>query len=341
MTRSNASCQSTAPERSVERVRLDALQPLGWRDSVVAVGNFDGVHLGHQALLAAAVTRARASGSLSVALTFDPHPSQVVAPRQTPGCLMTLEQRAALIQETGLDRLAVLPFTPGIAAWAPEEFVQRVLVTALDAGGVIVGQGFRFGHRRAGGVDELRRLGQAAGFEVVAHEPVLQGGLPISSTRIREAVAGGQVAQAAALLGRPFFVEGVVVRGAGRGRTLAVPTANIEPTNEFLPERGVYAARCGLEQQNDLEWPAVVNVGRRPTFDGGGVLLVEAHLLEFQGDLYGRLLRVGFLTRLRSERRFSGPDALKKQILEDVAQARRILILEPDGRKRYSQKERV
>lgn len=308
--------------------RLVDLEPLGWPAPAVAVGNFDGVHLGHQALAQTALARARAVSGVALALTFDPHPARVLRPERAPAALCTFEQKARLLAETGLERLAVLAFDARLAALTPEEFARRVLRDALGARLVCVGRNFRFGRERAGGVDELRGLGAVLGFELSVLDPVLLDGRPVSSTRVREALARGEVETARALAGRAPFVEGRVVAGDARGRTLGFPTANLEPWNELLPLAGVYAALCTRLPGPARPWPAVVNVGRRPTFDGRDVRL-EAHLLDFEGDLYGADLRVEFVARLRAERRFDGPHELVAQIRQDVAQARRVL--EPAG----------
>ncbi len=304
-------------------VRLETLEPLGWAFPSVSVGNFDGVHRGHQALVEVAVADARAGRGTAVVLTFDPHPSRVLSPDRAPSALMTVAQKAEMLAGLGVDRLAVLPFTPALAHETPEDFARLVLQRALGARVVVVGSGFRFGRRRAGDVATLESLGGALGFKVHAVPPLLHDGAPISSTRIREAVARGDVEAAAALLGRPFFVDGVVGKGDGRGRTIGVPTANLAPMNETLPGRGVYAARCTPE--GDARWPAVVNVGRRPTFGGGGETTVEAHLIGFDGDLYGRTIRLSFVERLRDEQRFPDAPSLVRQIHQDVAAARRVL----------------
>ncbi len=307
----------------MQRVRLDSLEPRGWPAPVVTVGNFDGIHRGHQALVAAAVEGAQASGGVSVVLTFDPHPSHVLSPDRAPEALMTADQKEELLARLGVDRLALLPFTVELSGKTPRDFADAVLRRALGARRVVVGSNFRFGRGRAGDVPLLRGLGDDLGFDVVAVEPVTHEGAPISSTRIREALARGAVAAARDLLGRPFFVDGDVVRGDGRGRTLGIPTANLALRNETLPRPGVYAATCRVLPAGGPR-AAVVNLGRRPTF-GGGETTLEAHLLDFDGDLYGAALRVEFRERLRDERRFDGPDSLVKQIREDAEAARRTL----------------
>jgi riboflavin kinase/FMN adenylyltransferase len=238
---------------------------------------------------------------------------------------MTVAQKAEALAELGVDRLAVLPFTWELAQQSPAAFVRGVLHRALGARVVVVGANFRFGHGRQGDVAALRALGAEVGFRVREVEPVAHEGAPISSSRIREALARGAVEAARVLLGRRFFVDGTVAAGAGRGRSLGVPTANITPDNETLPGGGVYAGWCRLlDAPGAGPLPAVINVGRRPTF-GGGATVVEAHLLGFAADLYGRRLRVEFEARLREERRFPGPRELLTQIQRDVQEARVVL----------------
>ncbi len=317
--------------------RLAGLEPLGWVAPCVALGNFDGVHLGHQALVRGVLQRARDVSGQALALTFDPHPARVLRPDRAPAALSTFEQKARLLGQAGLERLAVLTFDARLAAFTPEEFARRVLRDALRARLVCVGENFRFGRGRVGGVAELRALGALLGFELSVLGPVVLDGRPVSSTRIREALMRGAVSEARALAGRDYFVEGLVVKGDARGRTLGFPTANLEPWNELLPLAGVYAARCTLlaDAQPDRAGslggtaqspPAlgVVNVGRRPTFDGREVRL-EAHLLDSAGDLYGAALRVEFVERLRDEIRFDSVEALVEQIRADVAHARQVL----------------
>ncbi len=252
----------------MQRVRLNDLEPRGWPAPVVTVGNFDGVHRGHQALVGAAVEGAKAAGGVSVVLTFDPHPSRVLSPDRAPEALVTADQKEELLERLGVDRMALLPFTTELSVLTPPEFAAAVLRHALGARRVVVGTNFRFGRGRSGDVALLRRLGADLGFDVVAVEPVFHEGAPISSTRIREALARGAVEAARDLLGRPFFVDGEVVRGDGRGRTIGIPTANLALRNETLPRPGVYAATARLLPEGGLR-AAVVNLGRRPTFGGG------------------------------------------------------------------------
>jgi len=291
----------------------------------VTVGNFDGVHRGHQALVAAARESARSRGGTTVVLTFDPHPSHVLSPHRAPEALLTVGQKAEILGALGVDRLAVLPFTRALAEKTAEDFARDVLQHCLGARSVIVGENFRFGRHRQGDAAHLAQLGRSMGFSVEPVGAVLHDGAPISSTRIRAAVARGEIEAANALLGRAYFLDGRVRHGEGRGRTLGFPTANLELLNEAVPGGGVYACRVRVEAAATSPLrPAVVNVGRRPTF-GGGDMIVEVHLLDFQADLYDRVLRVLFVGKLRDEQKFADVDALKRQIAQDAAEARQIL----------------
>jgi riboflavin kinase/FMN adenylyltransferase len=302
----------------VDLVRLESLAPLRWPRPAVAVGNFDGVHRGHQALVAEALLCAREQRGTAVVLTFDPHPSRVLDPSRAPATLMTLGQKALALAALGVDRIAALPFTPTLAAAAPRQFARQVLDQALGVHTVIVGTNFRFGRDRAGDVVTLTSLGEEMGFGVRRVPPVLHGGQPISSSRIREALGRGDVVEAAALLGRPYAIEGSIRAGEGRGRTIGIPTANMHSINEIVPLDGVYA--CWF-QTGERRHPAVTNIGRRPTF-GAGSRTIESHLLDFQGDLYGQIARLEFVERLRAEQRFPGPEALASQIRADITLAR-------------------
>jgi riboflavin kinase/FMN adenylyltransferase len=306
----------------MEIVSLESLGPLGWPKPAVTVGNFDGVHRGHQALVAVVLEEARAMGGTPVVLTFEPHPSRVLSPDRAPTALMTLSQRAEALSALGIERLAVLPFTPSLAEEGAEQFAGTVLNDTLGARVVVVGENFRFGKGRGGDLAALRTFGSARGFSVHGLEPVFYEGAPISSTRIRVALGRGSVEASAEMLGRSFFVDGTVTKGAGRGRTLGIPTANLDVVNETLPGAGVYACRATFRGR--LLAPAVANLGRRPTF-GAGATTVEAHILGFDGDLYGENFRLFFVKRLREERPFPGPAALVEQIRRDIAEAGRVL----------------
>jgi riboflavin kinase/FMN adenylyltransferase len=306
----------------MDRLRVGEPAAVGGLPAAVTVGNFDGVHRGHQALVSAAVRRARETGGLSVALTFDPHPARVLQPERAPAALSTLAQKEELLAGMGIDRVAVLPFDAAVAGLAPEAFARGVLREALGARDVVVGESFRFGRGRAGDARGLAELGARLGFSVQAVPVVLDHGSPVSSSRVREELARGDVGAAGVLLGRAYFVDARVVHGEGRGRAIGVPTANLAPENEVLPAPGVYAGRFRLPGREVRA--AVVNLGRRPTF-GGGRLELEAHVLDFEGDLYGARVRLAFHERLRDEQRFPGKDALVARVREDVARARAVL----------------
>lgn len=306
----------------MERLELGSGSAAVGVRSAVAVGNFDGVHRGHQALVSAAVARARETGGAAVVLTFDPHPARVLRKDAAPQALTTLGQKEELVTALGIDRLVALAFDARLAALSPDAFVREVLVSLLGARHVVVGESFRFGQARQGNARTLLTLGGQQGFDVQVVPPVLRAGRPISSSRVRDLLRAGDVRDAAELLGRPYLLDGRVVRGDGRGRTLGIPTANLEAEDQLLPARGVYAARCLVPGG---EWhTAVVNVGERPTFDGAG-LRVEAHLVDFAGDLYDAGLRLAFHARLRGEQRFANAPALVERIRQDVSEARALL----------------
>jgi riboflavin kinase/FMN adenylyltransferase len=289
---------------------------------VVALGNFDGVHLGHQAVMRRAVEEGRRRGARVVAATFDPHPRAILGPRMQPKLLTTLELRREALLRYGADEVRVIRFDQELSKKSPEEFVRDVLVGEIGAEAVVVGENFRFGHRAAGDVAELERLMRSYGAEVFAvavEDEVGKGG--ISSTRIRELVAQGEVGLAASLLGRPYVLRGEVAVGDRRGRILGFPTANVVPDQAVVvPARGVYA---GFVRVGKALYPACTNVGLAPTFERGESR-VEAYLIDFEGDLYGRVVDVSFVRRIRSEKRFSGVEELKEQIARDVEAARRI-----------------
>lgn len=292
--------------------------------SAVTIGVFDGVHRGHRTIIGRAVRAADDGGLRSVAVTFDPHPMAVVRPDAVPPLLQPLEARIDLLAGTGVDVVLVLPFTHELSRLAPAAFVERVLAGTLAARRVVVGTNFRFGHRAAGDVEALAVLGDDHGFTAEAVSLLELDGDPISSTHVREHLEAGDVAWAAAALGRPWSYGGAVVRGDGRGRTIGVPTANVvAPDGILRPGGGVYAARA---HHGATTWDAVVNVGTRPTFDGT-TTTVEAHLLDASEraedlDLYGEQLQLLFLARLRDEQRFDGPDELVAQIHADIDAAR-------------------
>ncbi len=290
--------------------------------TVVTIGNFDGVHLGHLALVGRTVERARVTEGRSIAVTFDPHPAAVLRPDAVPPLLQSVEQRVAALEEHGIDEVVVVEFTAELAAQGPEEFVQELLVDRLGADVVIVGENFRFGKGAQGDIDVLRALGEEHGFEVEAVPLVTTDSATLSSSALRALLAAGDLEAVTRGLGRPFRLDGEVVSGEGRGRTIGVPTANVAvPAGRAIPADGVYA--CWAWTADDVRYAAVTNVGWRPTFDGT-FRTVEVHLLDTPDglDLYGTRLSLAFLARIRGEQRFEGPEALVARIQEDVLEAR-------------------
>jgi len=296
------------------------------RGGAVALGNFDGVHRGHQALIGSAAGAASALGAPLVVTTFEPHPRSFFAPHDPPFRLTPFRSKAILLQALGVDVLLVLTFDRAMSHLTAEDFVQHVLVDGLAARHVTVGRDFRFGHRRGGDVALLERMGKAAGFTVNLVAPVAAAdGEVYSSTRARDYLVAGKPAHAAALLGRPFEIEGRVLPGDRRGRTIGFPTANLDLDGYLRPAFGVYAVRAGIGDGDTPEWvDGVANLGRRPTVDGERLLL-ETHLFDFSREIYGEHLRIALIEFIRPERRFDGLDALKAQIGEDCVTARRIL----------------
>lgn len=289
----------------------------------MALGNFDGVHLGHQEVLRRAVAEGRRRGVTVVAATFDPHPRAVLGAGEPPKLLTTLDLRREVLLRYGADEVRVITFDAELSKKSPREFVRDVLVGEIGAEAVVVGENFRFGYRAAGDVRDLERLmGEAGGTAIAVPVRAVAGEVEISSTRIRNLISVGEVAEAAALLGRSYVLRGEVVLGDRRGRSIGFPTANVRPDPvAIVPARGVYASFVDLGEKR---YAACTNVGVAPTF-GRAENRVEAYLLDFEGDLYGRVVDVGFMERIRGERRFSGVDELKAQIGLDVEEARRIV----------------
>ena len=318
--------------------------------AVVTVGVFDGVHLAHQRLIRSAVTLARRIHGTSVAITFDPDPHAVLHPAQAHPALMPLEARVAALERAGIDWLWILPFTKRFARTTPRQFVLRFLKGRLQASALIVGEAFVFGNHRQGDLAVLKAMGPSIGMRVIPVRQVRRGGAPISSSRIRRLIAAGRLTDARRLLGRAPSLYGVVVRGAGRGRRLGCPTANIRLIPQVLPPQGVYAvtvdARHGGRARRGVTPPpmsvrdtrtasrrfafgeyrggGVMNLGVRPTF-GPGALVCEVHLLGFSGTLLGASVAVSLMARLRGERCFPSAQALRKQVRRDIARARRML----------------
>lgn len=291
--------------------------------AAIAIGIFDGVHLGHRALLRTIIELAGIDGIDSVAFTFDPHPAQVLAPDLAPKLLESIDTRLERIAATGVDTTLVESFDLDFAAMKAAAFVRDVLSGKLRAQHVVIGADFTFGNKQGGDVRLLRELGAELGFETHAIEPVRIDGLIVSSTKIREFVAAGNMRGAALLLGRHYEAKGSIVRGAGRGAQLGIPTANIALTETLVPGVGVYAGRAVGAFDGSL--PAVINIGYTPTFGSSG-LKVEAHILDYPGgQLYGSVLNLEFVDRLRDEQRFDGIDALKAQVDRDIERARALL----------------
>jgi riboflavin kinase/FMN adenylyltransferase len=293
-----------------------------WNGAAIAIGNFDGVHLGHRALIDRARVLAESHGARSVALTFDPHPSAVVG-RGCPPMLSSLERRLELLEAAGLDAVVVEPFTMDLANLAPLAFVDDVLLFALRARAIVVGYDFTYGQGRTGTTHALKAHGARAGVEISVVPAVEVGGEVASSTKIRGYLREGNVAAASQLLGRPWDVDGTVVHGAKRGRAIGVPTANIQPTSELVVAPGIYAVTLATE--GGLPMPAVASLGRNPTFVEQGGLVLEVHVLDFDGDLYGRRVRTTFVSWIRDELKFDSVEALVVQIHRDIDQARQDL----------------
>jgi riboflavin kinase/FMN adenylyltransferase len=324
---------STDGDASASTARLIAIDDATPVDSLAAapcvlvIGNFDGVHLGHQAVLRQAVAQARADGVSASVLTFDPHPGAVVG-RGAPQRLTTLERRAELVSDLGIDRMYVRRFDEAFAAWQPERFARDLVVGALHARVVVVGENFRFGAKRAGDLTLLRELGAQLGFGVLVHAVASDARGRYSSTRAREAVVAGDLEEVRRVLGRPHALSGVVAHGDERGRTIGVPTANLVEIPELLPPKGVYAVTADRYSESQGAFlplaRGVTNIGVRPTVGSGG-LSVETYLLDFAGDLYDARLRIHLVVRLRDEKRFASLDELKAQIARDVSDARAAL----------------
>jgi riboflavin kinase/FMN adenylyltransferase len=314
---------------AVPLVFVDDATPRLAAPCVLVIGNFDGVHRGHQAVLEEAVSEARTAGLLACALTFDPHPAEIIG-GDAPPLLTSLEHRAELIGACGVDRVYVKRFDAGFAAWQPDRFVRELVVGALRARRVVVGENFRFGAKRRGDLGLLRTLGADLGFEARVHAVASDAGGSFSSTRARDALAAGDVEEAARVLGRPHSIAGVVVHGDARGRTIGFPTANLEGIVEMTPSNGIYAVHVDRLQPGGAEPLAqgVTSIGVRPTIVDGahvGRRTVETFLFDFAGDLYGSRLRLHLVARLRAEEAFASLGELRSAIERDVASARAAL----------------
>ncbi|MDE2126793.1 MAG: bifunctional riboflavin kinase/FAD synthetase [Armatimonadetes bacterium] len=303
--------------RSLEEI------PAGWSPSTVAVGTFDGIHIGHRAILKAAIADARSHGRQSVAFTFDRHPAELLAPERAPRRITTPDQQRDLIADCGIDWLVVAPFDARFAAQPPQQFIDDVLVNRLRAGSVVVGSGFRFGRDRAGDTALLCSAANARRFVLHALEPVMEMNEPASSSRIRNLLMRGAIGDAEAVLNHAWVLSGTVTRGAQLGRTLGYPTANLLPAaRQITPADGIYAAAARLESGEVVA--AAASLGARPSVPGAGRAL-EFHLLDFDGDLYGSRLDIRFVRCIRAAKKFDSLEALKGQIGDDAAVCRELL----------------
>jgi len=288
---------------------------------VTAIGNFDGVHLGHRAILKAAIDHARAAGGTAFALTFDPLPAKVLAPARAPRLILTPDDKLEMLRLSGTDGVIVLDFTRELSRLSPRDFVRDYLRAKIGVREVVVGHSVSFGHNRAGNAAMMVELGREFGFDTEVVGPIKIDGLEVSSTKVREAIAAGDLRGAARLLGRYHFLRGPVVRGRERGRTIGFPTANLASETECIPPDGVYATRVILD---DGAYPAITNIGMRPTFSETE-RSIEAHIFDFTRDLYGTRIKLELIERIRAERKFDNADALKAQIALDLGKVREIL----------------
>ncbi len=292
--------------------------------SILSIGNFDGVHLAHREICRFIREEAALRGGQSVILTFEPHPLSVIAPERQPPLMTTLEEKLARLEAQSVDAVVIEKFTRRLAQTEARDFVREIVAEGLNASLVVIGFNFRFGKGRAGNVELLRREGARAGFETRVLPPYMFEGSRVSSTEIRKLLRSGAVEEAARLLAQPHLVEGRVVRGDGRGRQIGVPTANLECPAVLIPENGVYACWAQIGGREGRRRPAVANIGNRPTF-GKKRLTLEVHLLDWRGDLYGKSVRVAFVSRLRAEKKFSGAEELVAQIRADMEAGRKKL----------------
>ncbi len=297
----------------------DDARPARWAQPVLALGNFDGLHRGHRKILDRVQRVASERNATSVVMTFDPHPPRIVRPDKAPPLLMTKAQKLEGLARAGVQGTAIVRFTHELSQWDPETFVRTVLVEWLRVAEVWVGANFLFGHDRAGNFSLLRVLGGRHGFKAEKIDPVRYKDFVVSSTRIRRLISEARVDEAGALLGHPYSIDGTVMRGDERGRTLGFPTANLCIENELLPPHGVYATTTTID---GVVRTSITNIGVRPSVDSSGRTSVETHIFDIDRDLYGRMLRVAFVQRLRDERMFESLDALRTQIAADCVRAR-------------------
>jgi len=288
---------------------------------ILTMGNFDGIHLGHQALLRRVIREAKAQGGSSVVLTFEPHPLRILAPERAPRLILTHKDKMRILQSYGVDLVIIQTFDSTFANLEAEEFVRRHLIDRLGVRKIWVGRDLRFGRGRKGRVEDLIRWGAGGGFEVGIVEPIQIRGARVSSSRIRELIERGDVSEVEPLLGRYHFISGRVVRGHQRGTQLGFPTANIVTRTEVLPLDGIYAT---FLQTGERQWSGVTNIGLNPTF-GSGPRTIESYMFDFSGDLYGRPVQLFFVRRIREEKKFSTPELLVEQMKKDVVSAQDIL----------------
>ncbi len=297
----------------------DDTKPPRWTHPVLALGNFDGLHRGHRKILERLRRVAAERAATPVVMTFDPHPPRVVRPDKAPSLIMTKAQKLEGLEQAGVQGAAIVRFTPELSKWDPEMFVRTVLVEWLHVSEVWVGANFLFGHDRAGNFSLLRTLGARYGFKAEKIDPVRYKDFVVSSTRVRRLVSEARVDEASALLGHAFFIDGMVVHGDERGRTIGFPTANMCSDNELIPPHGVYATTTIID---GIVRPSITNIGTRPTVDSSGKTSIETHIFDFDRDLYGMNIRLAFVQRIRDERAFESLDALKAQIAADCSRAR-------------------
>jgi riboflavin kinase/FMN adenylyltransferase len=303
----------------VKLIRNLADLPDTLRGGAVAIGNFDGVHLGHALIARRLVAAARAAAGPAVVFTFDPHPVRILRPEAAPPPLTWTDRKAELLGQLNVDAVIAYPTDTALLELSAEEFFRQIIVSRLAAREVVEGTNFYFGHGRSGTIDVLRRLCGLSGIALSVVEPVLIGGVPVSSSRVRKLLADGSIDEARTMLTQPYRLRGMVRHGVGRGAKLGFPTANVDAIDTLLPGSGVYAGRAVV---GGSPWPAAISVGPNPTF-GEQAMKVEVHLIDFEGSLYGEVLEVDFLSRLRDIQRFDSVSALLAQIQSDVAEARR------------------
>lgn len=321
------------------------------KSGILTLGNFDGVHLGHQEILKKVKARAGELNCPSIVYTFEPHPIKVVAPHKTLPLITTLDDKIELIRKFGIDFLICARFTKEFASQHPKEFVKKELIERLDVQEVWVGHDYAFGRGKLGTVDYLKKMGDEFGFKAHVVPAFKKHGIIVSSSKIREAVLNGDVKKAETLLGRLYSISGKVIKGKNRGKQMGFPTANIETENELIPKNGVYAVFCGMNPVRSLHnegkrqetapdnsntrtsngvkglnYPAVINIGTNPTFEGNGSINIEVHIMDFNGSLYGRRLKIHFAQRIRHEIKFKTVDELVRQIKKDIKKARALLL---------------